>query len=529
MKVLVSDPISPRGIEILKKAGLEVDVKAGLKPGELKKEIGKYDALIVRSETKVTSEIIEHATNLKVIGRAGSGLDNVDKIAATKRGIVVMNTPGGNTITTAEHTVALLFSMARQIPQATACMKQGKWEKKKFKGVELYNKTLGIIGLGNIGSHVAKIAQGIGMNILAYDPYLSEEKAKTLGVKVVSLDDLIKNADFITIHTPGTNETKHLINAEKIAMMRDGVGIINAARGGIIDEKALYDAIKSGKVGAVALDVFENEPADLSNCPLLELDNVVCTPHLGASTEEAQENVATAIAEQIVDYLVHGTIRHAVNFPSVPADVLPKLQPYITLGERLGGFLCQIMEGRINEVTVEYRGEVAELVLAPITAAVLKGILTPILEETVNFVNAPLIAKERGIEVKEITTQDAGDYHSMLVVKIKVDSRENLVAGVLYGKKDPRIMMINEFAVEVVPDGEMLLLLNIDKPGVIGNIGTLLGKNNINIARMQFGRESLGGKAISVVSIDTPVSKEVLAEIKKLPNVLSVKQIHLPI
>lgn len=529
MKVLVSDPISPGGIEILKKAGLEVDVKTGLKPGELKKEIGKYDALIVRSETKVTSEIIEHATNLKVIGRAGSGLDNVDKIAATKRGIVVMNTPGGNTITTAEHTVALLFSMARQIPQATVNMKQGKWERKKFKGVELYNKTLGIIGLGNIGSHVAKIAQGIGMNILAYDPYLSEEKAETLGVKVVSLDDLIKNADFITIHTPMTNETKHLINAEKIAMMKDGVRIINAARGGIIDEKALYNAIKSGKVGAVALDVFENEPADLSNCLLLELDNVVCTPHLGASTEEAQENVATAIAEQIVDYLVHGTIRHAVNFPSVPADVLPKLQPYITLGERLGGFLCQITEGRINEVTVEYRGEVAELVIAPITAAVLKGTLSPILEESVNFVNAPLIAKERGIEVKEITTQGAGDYHSMLVVKIKVDSKESLVAGVLYGKKDPRVIMINEFAVEVVPHGEMLLLLNIDKPGVIGNIGTLLGKNNINIARMQFGRESLGGKAISVVSIDTPVSKGLLAEIKKLPNVLSVKQIHLPV
>ncbi len=529
MKVLISDSLSNRGVEILKKAGLEVDVKTGLKPEELKAEIGKYDALVVRSATKATAEIIEAAKKLKVIGRAGSGLDNVDKAAATKRGIVVMNTPGGNTVTTAEHTVALLFSMARQIPQATASMKQGKWEKKKFMGVELYNKNLGVMGLGNIGSHVAKIAQGVGMNVLAYDPYLSEEKAKALGIKAVTLDELIKNADFITIHTPMTNETRHVINAERIAMMRDGVRIINAARGGIIDEKALYDAIKSGKVAGAALDVFEKEPADPTNCPLLELENVVCSPHLGASTEEAQENVATAIAEQIVDYLVHGTIRHAVNFPSVPADVLPRLQPYITLGERLGGFLSQTLEGGINGVTVEYRGEVAELVLAPITAAVLKGILTPILEETVNFVNAPLIAKERGIEVKEITTGDAGDYHSMLVVRVKVDSKENMAAGVLYGKKDPRIIKIDEFTVEVVPEGEMLVVLNVDKPGVIGNIGTLLGKNNINIARMQFGRERSGGNAISVVSVDATVSKEILGEIKKLPNVLSVKQIHLPV
>jgi len=526
MKVLVSDNISPKGIEILKKAGLEVDIKTGLKPGELKAEVGKYNALIVRSATKVTSDIIESAENLRVIGRAGSGVDNVDKIAATKKGIVVMNTPGGNTITTAEHTMALLLSMARQIPQATAAMKGGKWEKKKFIGVEVYNKTLGVVGLGNIGTYVAKVAQGMGMNVITYDPYLSEEKVRTLGVKLVELEELIKKSDFITIHTPLTSETKGLINAERIAMMKDGVRIINAARGGIIDEKALYEAIKSGKVAGVALDVFEKEPPEGS--PLLELDNVVCTPHLGAATEEAQENVAIAVSEQIVDYLIHGIIRNAVNFPSVPADVLPSLQPYINLAERLGSFLSQKFEGGIEEIIVEYRGEVASLILEPITVAVLKGILTPILEETVNFINALLIAKERGIEVKEITTSESGDYHSMLVVKVKARTKESVVAGVLYGKKEPRIVKIDDFAVEVVPEGEMLVLSNNDKPGVIGNIGTLLGKNNINIARMQFGREKLGGRAISVVSVDTPVSAEILSEIKKLPNVLSVKQIHLP-
>ncbi len=526
MKVLVSDNISLRGIEILKKAGLEVDIKTGLKPEELKKEIGEYNALIVRSATKVTSDIIDAAENLKVIGRAGSGLDNVDKDAATKRGIVVMNTPGGNTITTAEHTIALLFSMARQIPQATASMKAGKWEKKKFMGMELYNKTLGIIGFGNIGTHVARMAHGIGMNVITYDPFLSEERARSLGAKVVDLDELIKKSDFITIHTPLTKETKGLINAERIAQMKDGVRLINSARGGIIDEKALYNALKSGKVAAAALDVFEKEPPEGS--PLLELDNLVCTPHLGAASEEAQENVAIAVSEQIVDYLVHGTIRNAVNFPSVSADVLPKLQPYMNLAERLGSFLSQSFDGGINEIIVEYRGEVAELKLEPITIAVLKSILTPILEETVNFVNAPFIAKERGIEVKEITSADAGDYHSMLIVKIRAGIKENTVTGILQGKQYPRLIRVDNFAVEVVPEGDMLVLSNIDKPGVIGNVGMLLGKNNINIARMQFGREKPGGKAISVVSIDTPASNEILSDIKKLPNVLSVKQIHLP-
>lgn len=527
MRVLVSDSISPRGVDILKKAGLEVDVKTGLKIEELKKEIGSYDALIVRSATKVTEDVIACAKNLKVIGRAGSGLDNIDKIAATKHGIVVMNTPGGNTITTAEHTIALLLSMARQIPQATASMKQGRWEKKRFMGVELYNKTLGIMGIGNIGAHVARMAQGMGMNVIAYDPYMSEEKVKTLGVRMVDIDELIETADFITIHTPLTNETKGIINAERIKRMKDGVRIVNAARGGIIDENALYDALKSGKVAGAALDVFEKEPPEGS--PLLELDNVVLTPHLGAATEEAQENVAIAIAEQVCDYLVQGTIRNAVNFPSVSVDILPSMQPYINLAERLGGFLSQIFEGGIEEIIIEYRGAVCELVLEPIKIAVLKGMLTPILEETVNFVNAPFIAKERGIEVKEITTEDAGDYHSMLVVRVRAGKKGSSVSGVLHGKKEPRIITIDNFAVEVIPEGDMLLISNNDRPGVIGNIGMVLGRNNINISRMQFGREKAGGRAISVVGTDTPVSKEILSELQKLPNILSIKQIRLPV
>lgn len=525
MKVLVSDNISPKGVEILKKAGLDVDIKTGMKPEELKACIGEYSGLVIRSATKVTAEIIDAAANLKVIGRAGSGLDNVDKVAASKKGIVVMNTPGGNTITTAEHSIAMLFAVARLIPQATASMKAGKWEKKKFMGVELYNKTLGIIGLGNIGSQVAKKAQGLEMNVIAYDPFLSEDKAKAEGIKKVSLEELFAQSDFITIHTPMTPETKGIINSSTISRMKDGVRIINCARGGIINENDLYEALKSGKVAGAALDVFEKEPPE--NNPLLTLDNVICTPHLGASTEEAQENVALAVAEQIADYLVFGTIRNAVNFPSIPNDQIPRLQPYISLAEKLGGFSSQIFEGGVTEITVEFRGDASTINTAPVTIAAIKGYLTPILLETVNFVNAPVIAKERGIEVREIKSGDAGDYHSIIALRIKAKDKESYVAGTLFSKKDPRIVLIDTFKVEIVPEGELLLIHNNDKPGVIGNIGTLLGKNNINIARMHFGRETAGGMAISVVSIDTSPVPEIIELIKGLPNILSVKHISL--
>lgn len=524
MKVLVSDNISSKGVEILRKAGLDVDVKTGLKPEELKSIIGEYHALIVRSATKATADIIDAAKNLKVIGRAGSGLDNVDKAAASKSGIVVMNTPGGNTITTAEHTIAMMFAVARKIPQANASMAEGKWEKKKFMGAELFNKTLGVIGLGNIGGEVAKRAQGLGMTVIAYDPFLSEEKAKQMGIKKMEVAELIKEADFITVHTPLTAETKNLINTQTIKTMKNGVFIINCARGGIINEKDLFDALESGKVAGAALDVFEKEPPE--NNPLVGHEHVICTPHLGASTQEAQENVAIAVAEQIVDYLVHGTIRNAVNFPSIPADQVAVLQPYINLAEKLGSFASQIFEGGITEVTIEYRGDASELKSSPVTIAALKGLLTPILEETVNFVNAPFIAKERGVEVKETKSMDAGDYQSIIVLRVKSPKKELSVSGTLFSKKDPRIVKIDDFTVEIVPEGSMLFMYNNDKPGVIGNIGTLMGKNNINIARMHFGREAAGGRAISVVNIDSPVSDKTLNEIKNLPNILGVKVIN---
>jgi D-3-phosphoglycerate dehydrogenase len=525
MKVLVSDNISSKGIEILRKAGLDVDVKTGLKPEELKSIIGEYHALIIRSATKVTEDIINVAKNLKVIGRAGSGLDNVDRAAASKMGIVVMNTPGGNTITTAEHTIAMMFAVARKIHQANTSMCQGKWEKKKFMGVELFNKTLGIVGLGNIGGEVAKRAQGLGMNVIAYDPFLSDEKTKNLGIDKVGLPALFSQADFITIHTPLTAETKYLISAETINTMKNGVYIVNCARGGIINEKDLFDALESGKVAGAALDVFEKEPPE-SN-PLVGHEKVVCTPHLGASTQEAQENVAIAIAEQIVDYLVYGTIRNAVNFPSIPVDQVAVLQPYINLAEKLGSFTTQIFEGGITGVALEYRGEASELNISPVTIAALKGMLTPILEETVNFVNAPFIAKERGIEVKETKSTDAGDYQSLITMKVSAPGKELSVSGTLFSKKDPRIVKIDDFTVEIVPEGCMLFMYNNDRPGVIGNIGTLLGKNDINIARMHFGREKAGGRAISVVNIDTCVTAQTLNEIKRLPNIIDVKEINL--
>ncbi|MCX7914220.1 MAG: phosphoglycerate dehydrogenase [Thermodesulfovibrionales bacterium] len=524
MKVLISDNISIKGIEILKNAGLQVDVKVGLKPEELKDLIKDYNAIVIRSATKLTADIIEQAKNLKVIGRAGSGLDNVDRVAATKHGIVVMNTPGGNTITTAEHTIAMLFAIARKIPQANASMTAGKWEKKRFIGVELYNKTLGIIGLGRIGTEVARRCQGLGMNILAYDPFISDEKAIELGIEKVELDELFRKADFITIHTPLTAETKNIINKKTINKMKDGVYIINCARGGIINEGDLLEALNSGKVAGAALDVFEKEPPE--NNPLVGHERVICTPHLGASTKEAQENVAIAVAEQIRDYLLHGTIRHAVNFPSIPADQLSTLKPYISLAENMGSFASQMFEEGIKELHLEYRGEAANLTTSPLTAAALKGLLTPILHESVNFINSPMIAKERGIEVKETKSQDAGDYYSMVVMTLKSARRSFTIAGTLFSKKDPRIVKVNHFTVEITPEGNMLFLYNNDKPGVIGNIGTLLGKNGINIGRMHFGRETPGGLAISVVNVDSPVDDRIIEELKALPNIIDVKRLY---
>lgn len=524
MKVLVSDSISSKGIEILKKAGFEVDIKIGLKPEELKSIIGEYDALIIRSATKVTAEIIEAANKLKVIGRAGTGVDNIDKVAATKKGIVVMNTPGGNTITTAEHTIAMLFALARQIPQATASMKAGKWEKKKFIGIELYNKTIGIIGLGRIGTEVAKRAQCMGMNVLAYDPFLSDERAEELGIIKTDLERIFAEADFITIHTPLTSETKYLINKDTIEKMKKGVYIINCARGGIVNEKDLYEAIQAGKVAGAALDVFEKEPPE-EGYPLIADERVICTPHLGGSTLEAQENVAVAIAEQVVDYLINGTIRNAVNFPSIPYDQVPLIRPYLVLLERMGSFISQIFTKSIKQVQIEYLGEISNLNTQALNAAALKGILDPILGEPVNYVNSLFIAKERGIEVREIKGKEAGDYQSLVKITLISKDERAVIAGTLLSRKDPRIVQINDISMEIIPEGNMIFLKNLDRPGVIGNIGTLLGQNNINIGHMHLGRKEEGGLAFSVINIDSPLTDEIIEKIKKLPNILEVKSI----
>ncbi len=525
-KVLISDPLSNKGIEILGRVkGLKVEIKTGLSPEELKRIIPEYDAIIIRSETKMKAEIIEAGDRLKVIGRAGIGVDNVDLAAATKKGVVVMNTPQENAIAAAEHTIALMFSIARKIPQATASMKAGKWEKKKFMGVELYSKTLGVVGIGVIGTHVVDRARGLKMKVLGYDPYLIREVAEKKGFELVSLDELYARSDFITVHTPLTEETRGIINREAIRKMKDGVILINCARGGIINEKDLYDAIKEGKVAGAALDVFEKEPA-MGN-PLLELEEVVHTPHLGASTGEAQENVAIAIARQVADYLTLGEARNAVNIPAVSPDILPYLRPYLRLGERLGSFLGQISNYAIEEVLIECQGEVVEYGTRPITTSVLKGLLTPFVGETVNFVNAPVMAKERGIRIVESTSEAAKDFVSLIAITARSRMERNTIEGTLFGREELRIVKLNDFFIEAVPEGHILLIHNYDKPGVIGNIGMVLGTQGINIATMHLGRDRYGGNAISLVHLDGPLPPGKVGEILRIPHIISVRQIVL--
>ena len=526
LKILISDSLSTQGVELLEKSGFTVVVKSKMPKDELFKEIKDADGLIVRSGTKVTAELIEAAPKLKIVGRAGSGLDNVDTPAATKRGIVVMNTPGGNTVTTAEHTMSMICAMSRRIPQATASVKAGKWEKDKFMGVELYNKVLGIVGVGQIGSHLTKMAQGIGMRVIAYDPYLAADRAEKMGVTMMALPDLFKSADIISVHTPLTPETKGIINTQAIATMKSGVMIVNCARGGIINEADLVEALKSKKVAAAAFDVFEEEPVKADN-PLLTLDNFICTPHIGAQTTEAQENVAVGIAEQVVDYFTKGVARGAVNIPSIAPELLPRLQPYLTLAEKMGSLLSQLCQGGIERVTVEYSGEVATLSIAPLTIGVLKGLLTPIMENPVNYVNAPVVAKERGIEVKEVKSTDAGDFTSLIRVKVEAGKATHQVAGTLYHKKDARVVEIDSFNVEVVPEGHMLFIHNVDRPGVIGMVGQVLGENSINIVRMQCALEKRGGNALLIIASDTAFPASALDKIKSSSNILSVKVANL--
>lgn len=527
LKVLISDKLEKEGVDVLKtEKEISVDLKPGISVKDLLHVIKEYDALIVRSGTKVTKEVLEAGTRLKVIGRAGVGLDNVDVEAASKRGVIVMNTPGGNTISTAEHTFSMLLALSRSIPQASAILKQGKWDRSRFVGVELYRKTLGIVGLGRIGTEVAKRGIAFGMKVMAYDPFLSKEKAAQIGIELVSLDDVLKNADFITFHTPLTPETKYLLNEKNLQKVKKGVRIINCARGGIIDEKALARAIREGRVAGAALDVLEEEPPQNGN-PLLALEQVVITPHLGASTEEAQVNVAIEIARQVRDALMGRGIINAVNVPSLSAELLKEMKPYLELGEKLGALEAQLVAGHINQVIIRYAGEVTSYELAPITVAVIKGILTPFLQETVNYVNASLIAAERGIKVIETKSSELKEFANFISVEIQTDKMKKSVVGTLFTRVDPRIVRVDNFHVDASPYGYMLFIANLDKPGVVGHTGTVLGKNGINIAGMTFGRDKVGGEAVSIINVDSFVPDPVIKEIKKSKNILEVKLVKL--
>ncbi len=526
MKVLVSDPLSEVGVKIFQEApDIDVDVKTGLAPEELKGIIAQYDALVIRSATKVTAEIIEAADNLKVIGRAGIGLDNVDIPAASKRGIVVMNTPEGNTITTAEHTIAMIMAVSRNIPQATASLKEGKWEKKKLKGHELFNKTLGLVGAGHIGRIVADRAKALKMNVIVYDPYIKPEALEKLDLEPVSFEDLLQRADYVTIHTPKTDETANMFNKEVFAKMKKGATLINCARGGIVNEDDLYDALSSGHLAGAALDVFSTEPP--GKIKLMELSNFICTPHLGASTEEAQDNVARDVADQIVAYLLHGSVKNAVNVPSISSELMAILRPYATLVERMGALHTQLADSAILEVQINYMGTVTEYDVTPLTTAMLKGLLTPILKDDVNFVNAPYVAADRGIKVVESKTKTSENFASLIMIKVKSLEGENIVSGTIFGKTLPRILRINDFYLEAIPEGHILLIHNEDRPGVIGRIATILGSHDINISRMHVGDEKEKKQNIIFLTTDTVVSDEILDQVRGLENVYSARKIEL--
>lgn len=519
-KVLISDKLSPAAVQIFKDRGIETDVKTGLAPDELKAIIGNYDGLAIRSNTKVTADILAAATNLKVVGRAGIGVDNVDVPAATARGIVVMNTPFGNSVTTAEHAIAMMFALARDIPQANASTHAGKWEKSKFMGVELTGKTLGIVGCGNIGAIVADRALGLRMKVVAYDPFLSVERAKDLTIEKVDLDTLFARADFITLHTPLTEATKNVISADAIAKMKKGVRIINCARGGLIVEEDLKAAIEAGKVAGAALDVFKTEPAKENI--LFGNDKVVCTPHLGASTSEAQENVALQVAEQMADYLLSGAVVNALNMPSVSAEDAPKLKPYMQLASQLGSFAGQLTEHALKSVSIEYAGTVAGLNTKPLTAIILEGLLKPMVE-SVNMVNAPVLAKERNIEVSETKNTREGDYHTLVRVTVTTEVRSRSVAGTLFGGDKPRVVEIKGIPIEAELGPHVLYVTNQDKPGFIGALGSLLGTHGVNIATFHLGRAQPGGDAILLAQVDQPLTETIIEAVRALPQVVQAK------
>ncbi len=527
MKVLISDNLAPVGAEVLEREGLEVDINTGLAPEELAKIIPAYDGLVIRSATKVTQKIIEAADNLKVVGRAGIGLDNVDIPAASKRGIIVMNAPDGNATTAAEHAISMMMALTRNIPQATASMKEGKWEKKKFMGREVTGKVFGIVGIGRIGSIAADRAMGLRMKVIAYDPHMPKEMVEKLGIELVSLDELCQRADFISVHVPFTKETKNIISTDQFKTMKKSTMFIDCARGGVVDEEALYEALTSGEIAGAALDVFAVEPTT-KETPLLGLDNFICTPHLGASTTEAQDNVASVIGQQMADFLKTGTVTNAVNVPSVSADVLGKIGPFVALAEMLGSFHMQIAKGGVEEVNVEFSGDLADMETGPITVAFLKGLFTPILKDAVNFVNAPLIAKERGIKVIESKTSREEDFTSLLSIRVTTSEGENTLAGTVFGKSEPRLVRLNKFRLEALLEGPMLFVFNQDVPGVIGALGSTLGAAGVNISRMTVGREPASKHNIILLNTDTVVTKDLLKKVLDLDNVDNAMELEFP-
>ena len=522
-RVLVSDKLSPTAVQIFQDHGVQVDYQPDLGKDKdaLHAAIPEYDGLAIRSATKVTEKLIGAAGKLRVIGRAGIGVDNVDVPSATQRGVVVMNTPFGNSITTAEHAIAMMFALARQLPEASASTKAGKWEKNRFMGAELSFKTLGLIGCGNIGSIVAERAIGLKMRVIAYDPFLSEERAAALGVEKVTLEQLLPRADFITVHTPLTDQTKNILGRANLMKTRKGVRLINCARGGLVDEAALYDGLKSGHVAGAAFDVFVEEPA--TSNPLFSLPNVVCTPHLGAATSEAQENVALQIAEQMSDYLLRGAISNAVNFPSITAEEAPRLKPFIALAEKLGSFAGQLTESGITKVQISYEGAVAQMKTRALTSAALAGLLRPMLG-TVNVVSAPIVAKERGMVVEEITREAAGDYESLITVTVVTDHKEpRWISGTVFADGRPRIVNIKGIRMDAEFGAQMIYITNLDKPGFIGKFSGTLGEAGINIATFHVGREAPGGNAIALIEVDDEVPADVLAKVQALPQVQSAR------
>ncbi|MCA9400657.1 MAG: phosphoglycerate dehydrogenase [Candidatus Omnitrophica bacterium] len=525
MKILISDKLATEGVDILKSVdGFDVDCQFGITPDELKKIIKDYDALIIRSGTNVTEEILACADKLKFIGRAGVGLDNVDLKAATKKGIVAMNTPAGNTTSTAEHTMSMILALSRNIPQAYASMKAGRWDRSKFSGVELYGKTLGVIGLGRIGSTVAKFAQAFGMQVIAYDPFLSLEVANKKGVEAVEFEDLLKRSDYITVHIPKSSDTKNLISEREFALMKKGVRLINCARGGIVDEAALVEALKNEKIKGCALDVFEAEPLDPKS-PLLEFDNCVVTPHLGASTSEAQINVAIEIAQTVKDALLGQGIVNAANYPSVDGEAFKILEPYIDLGRRMGLFSGQLINGRTSKISITYSGIMNKYKTAPISFSLVYGLMKPILGDTINSINALDVAKDRGIDVQEIKSNTQEEFVNCIKLEVKSDKETFHAWGTLSGNNQPRIVKIKDIYVEAIPNGCMLFINNNDKPGLIGALGTILAQEGINIAGISLSRESKDGVAISVVNVDSEITEATMEKIKKTADVLFVKQI----